>query len=345
MHALVPRLSQLEEFLCGPPQVLLPRIRAAALRRLLQDWASRGRDGHPPGHLPGRADFPPESLRYILGNLILWQTGADPRTATCRLFGANLVFERGFDLTGRAVTDHPQPAIGELTAFGLERIVAERLPVLTRGRYPGPDNTVAEIETVCLPLAADGQSIDMVLQGQINRSLRPGDSATPPTRLDTACDEPAILLPRIGDARLARLLRDWDGWRGRRRLPSRDSFRPEDLRYILGSLFLFDIEPGTPDWPAPRFRYRVFGSAVAESRGFDLTGRRIDEHPDIAFAARAQQAYAAAASARRPLWALADGVSPDGLVARFEALILPLARDGETPDMMLAAQVMAGPVS
>jgi len=150
------------------------------------------------------------------------------------------------------------------------------------------------------------------------------------------------VLPRIGDPRLARLLQDWDGWRAGRSLPARSDFQPEALRYLLGHLFLLDIVPGESDM---RFRYRLFGSAVTLYRGFDLTGQFLDRHPDAHFAARAHAAYRQAVQARLPLWANVRGITATGMSANFEGLILPLASDGETPDMVLAAQIMttAGP--
>jgi len=151
------------------------------------------------------------------------------------------------------------------------------------------------------------------------------------------CAPSVQLLPRIADPRLARLLQDWDGWRGGRSLPSRSDFQPEALRYLLGHLFLLDIVPGEAGM---RFRYRLFGSAVTLYRGFDLTGQFLDRHPDAHFAARAHAAYQQSVQARLPLWANVRGVTATGMTANFEGLILPLAGDGETPDMVLAAQIM-----
>lgn len=154
---------------------------------------------------------------------------------------------------------------------------------------------------------------------------------------NVVCATPEIVAAHIADARLLRLLRDWDGWRAGRSLPARGDFRPEELQYLLGHLFLLDILPGPG---GPRFRYRLFGSAVTVYRGFDLTGQFLDQHPDPAFAARAHLAYLQAVQARLPLWASVAGITADGLSANFEGLILPLAGDGESPDMMLSAQIM-----
>src|SRR5690606_18752294 len=92
------------------------------------------------------------------------------------------------------------------------------------------------------------------------------------TQADMICDRAELVQPRIQDPLLARLLRDWIGWRGERALPGRSDFLPEDLRYLLGRLFLFDVVRETGGL---RFRYRLFGSAIAAYRGYDLTGRFI----------------------------------------------------------------------
>ncbi len=154
------------------------------------------------------------------------------------------------------------------------------------------------------------------------------------------CAPPDQVLQQIGDERLRRLLQAWDRWRAGRSLPSRGDFQPEDLAYLLGHLFLLDIVSAET---GPRFRYRLFGSAVTDYRGFDLTGRFLDQHPDPHFALRAHAAYLQAMQARQPLWASVSGTTATGMSANFEGLILPLARDGETPDMLLAAQIMTPP--
>ncbi|MFN4276945.1 MAG: PAS domain-containing protein [Ferrovibrio sp.] len=164
-----------------------------------------------------------------------------------------------------------------------------------------------------------------------------------PVQLSTAqprkviCAAPDIVAPHVIDPRLLRLLRDWQGWCGSRPLPSRNDFGAEDLQYLLGHVFLLDVVPGEG---GPRFRYRLFGSAVTMYRGFDLTGQFLDQHPDPAFASRVHEAYLQSMQARLPLWATVSGFTMHGLSANFEGMILPLASDGETPDMMLSAQIM-----
>lgn len=335
MELLPAKLAEMEDYICAAPEVIAPRIGQPALANLLRDWQACRQDDR----LPGRSDFSPESLRYILGNLILWDITTEPLTATYRLYGSNFAFQRGLDLTGKTLDDLPDPAMRQLAYHGLRRMLQIRQPLFSRGRYSLGGGEALAVETLSLPLAGDGQRIDKILHGQFNRRLD-SRARTAARNVALICDSPDILRSHLEDVRLKRLLEDWDGWRGARQLPARRDVVPEALGYLLGHLFLFDIVPPEAGGVMPRFRYRLFGSAIAEFRGFDLTGRCIDQHPDGAFAARAQLAYAQATAQRLPLWAKVDAVGESGMVSRFEALILPLASDGEHPDMVLAAQVM-----
>ncbi|HEX6957066.1 MAG TPA: PAS domain-containing protein [Ferrovibrio sp.] len=339
MEPFPAELADMEEFICATPDLVAPRIRHAMLARLLADWAAQSDGGR---RLPARGDFSPERLRYILGNLILWDVSPEPLTATYRLYGSNFAFARGGDMTGKRLDEIPDPVMRRLALHGLRRVMAMRQPLLTRGRYRLRDGSALASEALTLPLAGDGSRIDMIMHGMFNQMLGPADGISRmPAGVEVACDAPAALAERIADLRLLRLLRDWDSWRQGRPLPPRASFAPETLSYLLGHLFLFDILAPEGAEAGPRFRYRLFGSAIARLRGFDLTGRCIDEHPDGAFGARAHLAYLQAVAARQPLWAKVDAVGEQGMVSRFEGLILPLASDGETPDMVLSAQIMA----
>lgn len=336
MEQVLAQLADMEEFICAAPDVLVPRIRHAALARLLQDWQARCADRL----LPARGHFQPEDLGYILGNLILWDIQPEPLTATYRLYGSNFAVNRSGEMTGKTMDQLPDPVMRKLSLHGLRRVMAERQPLLTRGRYRLQGGITVAMETLTLPLASDGRNIDMILHGQFNDTL--GYGVEPVRDLALRCAAPAILQDAIADARLVRLLREWDGWRGGRTLPARTDFKPEMLGYLLGNLLLFDIErPAAPD-SMPRFRYRLFGSSIAAFRDFDLTGRCLDEHPDSVFGIRAHLVCLQSVQERLPVRVRAAGRTTDGLSINFEALMLPLAEDGEVPDRMLAAQVMDG---
>lgn len=313
------------------------------LARLVGEWGALASKGC----LPGRHDFPPEKLRYMLGNVVLADivTGAaagplpDGFQANMRyrLFGSNFVYQRGYDLTGKLLSDHPDRVLAFQGLVALRVLMQHRLPTL--GRLTGHNLHGEPIlsESVLLPLADDGITVSRVLGGQFNLPM-PEALREQRNKTRLLYGEPDLLRMLVRHTDLRRLLADWENWRGARRMPSRTDFQPEDLRYLLGNLFLLDVVPQAD--ALPRLRYRLFGSNVAQYRGYDLTGRFLDQHPDASFAAAASQAYAPVLAACRPLWADVNGLSATGEVFRFEALVLPLSSDGETVDMVLAAQVL-----
>jgi hypothetical protein len=89
-----------------------------------------------------------------------------------------------------------------------------------------------------------------------------------------------------------------------------------------------------------RFKYRLVGSEHVRRLGRDYTGHWIDEaHPASLDSVPYQQLVAAAKAAEvgygkgDSLIAIPDG---DGMV---EELVLPLARDGQAVDMLLAISI------
>lgn len=175
MMRIPPTPARMEEFLCAAPELVAPRIRHAPLRRLLEDW--RGRcDGD---LLPARNRFSPEALRYILGNLILWDVTPEPLTATYRLYGSNFAVHRSGEMTGKTLDQLPDPVMRERALLGLRRILEEKLPLLTRGRYRLAAGVTIAMETLSLPLASDGRQIDMIMHGQFNDVLSHDEASSP----------------------------------------------------------------------------------------------------------------------------------------------------------------------
>jgi hypothetical protein len=95
---------------------------------------------------------------------------------------------------------------------------------------------------------------------------------------------------------------------------------PLALRPALGYLMTLDVMPEAAD-----FRYRLFGSRVAERSGFDLTGKLVSKVPGPPDGvAWFLATYAAAALERAPLYAEHTPWSAMS-VTRWYRLILPLA--------------------
>lgn len=123
----------------------------------------------------------------------------------------------------------------------------------------------------------------------------------------------------------------WDSLRAGRAYPARDEIDPLDLRFILGSLILVDVE-----LEPLRYRYRLFGSDIARRQGFDMTGKYLEQHPWPELAAMARQTYGEVLASRQPALIHRQGLVNDQLVDHV-SLILPLGH--ERIEMLLAGVV------
>ncbi|MBX3453874.1 PAS domain-containing protein [Ferrovibrio sp.] len=324
---------------CDRPENVDALIGLPNLRRLLAEWLHHRNSL---GRIPGRAQFPPEALRYILGNLFLMEIEGEGEAARYRyrIFGSNFIDGRGYDLTGRYLDEHPDEHAA-LHARHAYRIMQHK-PYAMLGRRTILDTygLPLQLEVLVLPLADEQGRIRYFLGGQYHSRIPVDQANQRRGEASYACAPAAILLEECAsDPDLRRLLMDWENWRGDRHMPSRNDFRPETLGYLLGRLMLLDLEPGEP----PRLRFRLVGSDIVQNRGFDLTGRLLEEHPDPAFAKTAPAIYAQVLATRQPLWVSLNLASEIGLPYRLEALILPLSSDGETIDKVLSAQVSYSP--
>jgi hypothetical protein len=131
---------------------------------------------------------------------------------------------------------------------------------------------------------------------------------------------------------LQRVHRDWQNRRHGATMPARASFDVLDLKYILGSLNLVEVlrDP-------LRFRYRVHGTSCVALLGYDMTRKFVDDYPDAVYRTRVRRNFASVVESRRPRCDLGKREIVDRRIIRFEALILPLAADGETVDMLMVA--------
>jgi hypothetical protein len=140
------------------------------------------------------------------------------------------------------------------------------------------------------------------------------------------------------DARLVELHRLWQDIRpGQGVLPGRQHFDPLSVPKLLRWIYLVEIER-----ERPRFRYRLLGTEHVFALGRDVTGEWLDEaHPAFASSPAYPQFLATA----------------DGQIAYYrgpptyyferdhlaiERMLMPLARDGKTVDMVLGVTVFSG---
>lgn len=113
-------------------------------------------------------------------------------------------------------------------------------------------------------------------------------------------------------------------------LPSRADIGPERLKPWLRNIALIDIEP------APlRFRRRLVGTKIVDYQGADQTGQYLAEQEMDAIDSWDFDDYLLCAKLGSAMHRCESSIDPSGNTIRWERLLLPLAKNGSTPDMIL----------
>lgn len=136
----------------------------------------------------------------------------------------------------------------------------------------------------------------------------------------------------LDDDRLVRLLKYWTGKKGDRIMPGRSDIDPLELKEHMGQLHLIDVlGPDT-------FRYRIYGSRVTNPDMTDMTGKSASDYHDTAFASMTMRHYQCCVDARAPVF---HHIVGEIQLHRYEykRLCLPLSREGEQVDMILASPI------
>jgi hypothetical protein len=131
------------------------------VQRLYQDWLDRRRGRT----MPSRRDFDVLDLKYILGDLNLFDVLYDPLRFRFRVHGTNAVERLGFDLTGKTVGDYPDPEYREMVHGYYAEVVEAKAPKRVLRDPYRLRSRVLRWEGLILPLSADGRSVDMLMVG------------------------------------------------------------------------------------------------------------------------------------------------------------------------------------
>lgn len=131
------------------------------------------------------------------------------------------------------------------------------------------------------------------------------------------------------DEALRRLYRYWNGRRGGLRFPSRVAIDPVDFAYALGRVSLIEVQRDPL-----RFRYRLVSTMLTEHLGYEMTGKYVDDIPEPSMRDFTRRFYERALALRAPLHEIGTALI-ERYSWRHEVLVLPLAADGETIDMLL----------
>jgi hypothetical protein len=120
-------------------------------------------------------------------------------------------------------------------------------------------------------------------------------------------------------------------------LPTTQFVDPIALAPALGYLLLVDVIDGGHD-----FAYRLFGSRVSAVSGFDMTRKKLSDHPASPYIREFSMAlYRAAIIRREPVWSH-YGPAMAISTAAWERIVLPLVDDGGTICRFLVATVPIG---
>jgi hypothetical protein len=137
-------------------EIVDPRI-----RQLYDYWLSKRGDRL----YPARAAIDPLDFRYVLGDITLVEVGADRRTFTYRLYGSNLSARDGYDITGKTLDALPEAEYRERVRRAFTIAVDSGAP--RHGiRDLVVDGRRRRFEFLVLPLASNGDDIDMLLSVQ-----------------------------------------------------------------------------------------------------------------------------------------------------------------------------------
>ena len=146
----------------------------------------------------------------------------------------------------------------------------------------------------------------------------------------------ALPIPEDCDPRLRRFYEYWVSIHPRGGgLPGRQHVDPTDVPDLLPWIWMVDVQR-----QPLRFKYRLLGTEYAKAMEADFTGRWIDEvHPKF-LGSLAYPQYVAAAERGEIGYIKGPPTfhTPKSYISR-ERLLLPLARDGCTVDMLLAITI------
>lgn len=118
----------------------------------------------PPGRLPGRQHFDVLDVPELMGFLNLVEVHRDRGLRfRFRLHGTVQTQAAGREVTGLFVEQAVIPEFVARINANMTTVVETRRPVYDRFQMPHPNRRFIDSERVYYPLAADGETVDMIL--------------------------------------------------------------------------------------------------------------------------------------------------------------------------------------
>ena len=124
--------------------------------------------------------------------------------------------------------------------------------------------------------------------------------------------------------------RYWDGKRGDRRMPSRNDIDPVEMRIWLPGIQLVDVSHHPR-----RLVYRLVGQVDVDFRGYNPTGRTVEECSVGLTLADTLRNYDIVITQRTFVYDYSDYKSASGLLRSQECILLPLSDDDDLVNMVM----------
>ncbi len=115
------------------------------------------------GRLPSRAMIDPTAIPALLPYVVIHGVQRDPLDFVYRLVGTEARRHKAEDRTGQWMSTVPGQKPPSRIWDNLAAIVATGRPLLNQTPYTGPHRDFMRMESVQLPLAADGVNVYMIL--------------------------------------------------------------------------------------------------------------------------------------------------------------------------------------
>jgi len=122
----------------------------------------------------------------------------------------------------------------------------------------------------------------------------------------------------------------WDMKRGHRRMPARRDIDPVEMKPWLAAIQLIDVFHNPR-----RLIYRLVGQVDVDFRGYNPTGRSVEECAVGNSLQESLRNYDILITERTFVYDFADYVSHSGFLRGQECILLPLSDDGETVNMVM----------
>jgi hypothetical protein len=154
-------------------------------------------------------------------------------------------------------------------------------------------------------------------------------------------DYPRIVGPGLLERCHSRTAGFFHYWQSKRRgdaLPARADLDPIEMKAWLPGLVLVDVTPAPGQQPRYRLTYRLIGTQARDLRGHEATGKCVGDAYFGNSLEEIMENYRLVIEERQVVYDGDRTLSKDGARLESETLLLPLARDGVTVDMVVCYQ-------